>query len=163
MYYLSTWYTKRQVAKRIAIFYAASVCGSAFGGLLAFGVFHIKNAALFPWSYLFILEGCLTCLAGIVAFFVLPSTIQGAWFLNEAEKNALLLKNGNDSKQTTETKINWKEATMELRGIHFYIRALIGISFGVILATNSNFLAIIVQRLGYSTVKTNLVRRATSV
>ena len=38
--YLSTFYTRQQLAKRIGVFYASSVLASAFGGLLAFGVFH---------------------------------------------------------------------------------------------------------------------------
>lgn len=98
MVYFSTFYTRRQIAFRIGIFYASSITASPFGGLLAYGVFHISgNKTLFTWSYLFFLEGGITLIAAVVTFFVLPRNIETAYFLIEEEKEAGTLSQLMDS------------------------------------------------------------------
>jgi MFS family permease len=57
IYYQTTFYRRGELARRLAIFYAASSIASAFGGLLSFGVFQIKTGSLADWRYLFIIEG----------------------------------------------------------------------------------------------------------
>lgn len=156
--YFSTFYTRRQIALRIGIFYASSVTASAFGGLLAFGVFHLPNGSyLYSWSYLYLLEGGLTLLTAVVACLVLPRDIQSAYFLSEDEKKAGSLNQMLDARSEAPGKINWKHALAEFRSWHFPIRVIIGFTFGTLLNSNANFLAIMTGRLGYSVVKTNLV------
>jgi MFS family permease len=154
---LSTWYTRKELAKRIGIFYAASVAASAFGGLLAFGVFHIHSSTMFSWSYLFILEGCLTVLVAILGLFVLPKSPRKAFFLSEEEKDIAERRILLDSVEYLENRFNWSEALYEFKSVHVYIRMLIMCSAGILVSSNGNFLAPIVASLGFSTVKTNLV------
>ncbi|KAI8139123.1 major facilitator superfamily domain-containing protein [Fennellomyces sp. T-0311] len=40
-FYLSIWYTKKQQATRIALFYGSSTLAGAFGGILAYGIMHM--------------------------------------------------------------------------------------------------------------------------
>lgn len=157
IYYLSIWYTRRELASRIGIFYAALVGSSAFGGLLAYGMFQIENETYFRWSYLFFLEGSLTMAWAIVCFFVLPSGTNTAWFLSQAEKDVAHFRLEQDSVQNLDAKFSWVESLSEFRTPHGYIRLLLSFISGTILTSNANFLAMIVKRLGYSTVKTNLV------
>ncbi len=56
IYYLTTFYRRRELASRLSTFYAATVTASAFNGLIAYGVFQINNA-LKGWQYLFLIEG----------------------------------------------------------------------------------------------------------
>lgn len=67
IYYLTTFYRRGELARRLAIFYAASNIANAFSGLLAFGVFHIHTGKLKAWRYLFIIEGGLTVLFSVFA------------------------------------------------------------------------------------------------
>ena len=62
-----------------------------------------------------------------------------------------------DSVSTLESKFNWMEALSEFTTPHGYIRLCIAFVAGTVLTSNANFLAMIVARLGYSVVKTNLV------
>ncbi|EPQ60670.1 MFS transporter [Gloeophyllum trabeum ATCC 11539] len=59
VYYLSTFYKRDELASRIGFFY----------GLIAFGVFQIKNSAYRGWQYLFWIEGpyltSITALTGV--------------------------------------------------------------------------------------------------
>ncbi|KAL8681023.1 MAG: hypothetical protein Q9224_006893, partial [Gallowayella concinna] len=86
IYYQTTFYRRGELARRLAIFYAAQSIASAFGGLLAFGVFQIKSDTLAEWRYLFIIEGCCTILFSFFAFFYLPQSASTAKFLSPEEK-----------------------------------------------------------------------------
>lgn len=158
IYYLSIWYTRTELATRIGIFYAALVASSAFGGLFAYGMFQIKGGSYFHWAYLFFLEGGLTMLWAIVLFLLLPTGTHTAWFLNEAEKAVACVRLEQDSVATLETTFSWKEAFSEFRTPHGYVRIVLAFVSGTILTSNANFLAMVVTRLGYSVIKTNLVR-----
>lgn len=54
VFYLSQFYTRGELARRIGVFYAASAISGAFSGLLAFGIFQIKSTKLYSWQYLFV-------------------------------------------------------------------------------------------------------------
>ncbi|CAM1507787.1 Fc.00g046350.m01.CDS01 [Cosmosporella sp. VM-42] len=157
VFYLSLFYTRVEIASRIAIFYAGAVVASAFGGLLAYGMFQVTpSGGLFVWSYLFILEGCLTCLIAIVAYFVLPGDIEHAYFLTQAEKDAAQLRMELDSMRQRNDKFVWSEALAEFKTVHSCARLLVAFSVGILPNASANFLAIMTQRLGYSVTKTNL-------
>lgn len=58
IYYLSAWYTKTELGKRIAALYIAQQFGNAFGGLFAAGIFQLDRAhGIRAWQWLFIIEG----------------------------------------------------------------------------------------------------------
>lgn len=158
VFYLSKWYTRSEIASRIAVFYAGAVVASAFGGLLAYGMFHIKPSGhLFVWSYLFILEGCLTCLVAIIAYFVLPKDIPNAWFFTQGEKEVAEARMQLEFMQNRSGKWVWSEAISEFKTIHGWARVVIAFSVGILPNASANFLAIMTVRLGYSVTKTNLV------
>jgi MFS family permease len=158
VFYLSKWYTRTEIASRIAIFYAGAVIASAFGGLLAYAMFHIRASGnLFDWSYLFILEGSLTCLLAIAAYFILPADIGRAYFLNHEEKVMAERRLEIESMQSHSEKFVWSQAVSEFRTIHGWARVIIAFSVGILPNASANFLAIMTQRLGYSVTKTNLV------
>jgi len=53
-FYLSTFYTRYDLAIRIGLFYGMYAVAGAFSGAIAYGVFHI-HGALYGWQYLFII------------------------------------------------------------------------------------------------------------
>lgn len=53
-FYLSTFYTRYDLAIRIGLFYGMYAVAGAFSGAIAYGIFHI-NGALHGWQYLFII------------------------------------------------------------------------------------------------------------
>ncbi|KIX02540.1 uncharacterized protein Z518_08481 [Rhinocladiella mackenziei CBS 650.93] len=83
--YLSTFYPRFDLAFRIGLFYGSYTIAGAFGGLIAYGCFHIQGS-LHGWQYLFIIEGCITIAVACVTPFWLPPSPQRAWFLKETER-----------------------------------------------------------------------------
>lgn len=74
VYLLSIFYTRKEVATRIAILYTGNILATAFAGLIAAGIFHGMDdvAGLSGWRWLFILQGAVTFVIAIVGYFVLP-------------------------------------------------------------------------------------------
>ncbi|ERT01317.1 hypothetical protein HMPREF1624_02560 [Sporothrix schenckii ATCC 58251] len=85
--YLSSMYTRRELALRIGLFYTAASLSGAFGGLLARGLSELGgHSGLSAWRWIFIIEGLLTVAAAAVAALILPNGLVGASFLSEQEK-----------------------------------------------------------------------------
>jgi len=163
IYYLTTFYRRGELARRLAIFYAASNIAGAFSGLLAVGVFKIVNTPLYPWRYLFLIEGGCTLLFATFAFFYLPANASSAKFLNEEEKKLAYRRIQVDSSSVVNEKFNLKESLKIFRQPTTYAFLAIEICLGVPLQSVSLFLPQIVARLGYSTIKTNLYTVAPNI
>lgn len=86
------FYRRGELARRLAIFYAASSIASAFGGLLAYGVFQLEGTPLAPWRYLFLIEGCCTLVCAVFAYWYLPYSAATASFLTAEEKEIAFLR-----------------------------------------------------------------------
>ena len=163
IFYLSTFYTRRELAGRLSIYYAASEIAGAFTGLLAFGVFQI-DGALHGWQYLFLIEGSLTFAMGLIALFVLPKSAATAYFLTDAEKKLAYNRVAKDSSVEPDSKFNFRQAITVFKTDRlwpFYMA--IGIGVGVPLYSISNWLPLIIARFGFSTVKTNLYTVAPNI
>ena len=95
-YLLSCWYPRYELQKRNAVFYLIGSMASAFSGILAYGLMQMKGLGsgaglgehygptkahpkapsgikpgIAGWRWIFIMEGVITCLLSIFAFFVI--------------------------------------------------------------------------------------------
>jgi hypothetical protein len=116
-FYLSTFYTRFDLGLRLALFYGNYAVAGAFSGALgmqtpscanrslaydlnpaAYGIFQIKGV-LKGWQYLFIIEGTLTCLVGIIAWFWMPSGPGSAWVLSRPQQNFVIMRVQRDNEK----------------------------------------------------------------
>ena len=81
----SMWYTRRQQPVRMGLWYTANGFGIALGGLLGFGIGHIKGS-LPSWKYEFLIIGALCCCWGIVMFIMIPDSPVTAKGLTQKQK-----------------------------------------------------------------------------
>lgn len=156
VFYLTLFYTRGELAFRIAIFFGSALLAGAFSGLLAFGVFQIKSH-LKGWMWLFIIEGGATVVMGIVAFFWLPATPSSAWFLNDDEKNVARSRQLRDGSAHVEEEFSLKECFRSWNNPMFFVWCVICFTYPVAYSTTANFLPLILKRLGFNTVITNLL------
>ncbi|KAI0854718.1 major facilitator superfamily transporter [Xylaria cubensis] len=164
IFYLTTFYRRSELARRLAIFYAASNIANAFSGLLAFGVFQIKSRLVdHPWRWLFIIEGTLTVLFAIFAFFYLPKSAAEASFLNEEEKALAYHRIQVDSSSVVNEEFNFREALQVFKRPSTYGFLLIEIALGVPIQSVGLFLPQIVQRIVKDTVRVNLYTVAPNI
>lgn len=163
IYYLTTFYRRGELARRLAVFYAASNIANAFSGLIAFGVFQIRHSSIPNWRYLFIIEGGVTVLLSIFAFWYLPLSAAEATFLSEEEKALAFHRIQVDSSTVVNEPFSFREAIRIFTHPSTYVFLCLEICTGVPIQAVSLFLPQIVQRLGFSTVKTNLYTVAPNV
>jgi MFS family permease len=81
------WYCRHEAQFRQALFFSAASVAGAFSGLLAFGIAKMDGiGGLAGWRWIFILEGILTVVVAIIAFFTLYDFPETASFLTEEER-----------------------------------------------------------------------------
>lgn len=171
VFYLTLFYTRGELGFRIALFFGSALLAGAFSGLISFGVFQIHHATISGWKWLFIIEGkrfehtkeailtsigAMTVVVALIAFAWLPATPQSAWFLNEAERAVAERRTLRDLSSSTSHDFNMKECFKEWSNWKMIPWCIIAFTYPVAFSTTSNFLPQIVQRLGYSVVRTNL-------
>ncbi|OLN87608.1 putative transporter C1002.16c-like protein 26 [Colletotrichum chlorophyti] len=81
---LSTWYTRKETAKRVMVFFFGNQLGQASAKLIAYGILHMKGVAGYPgWFWLFVIMGAFTMVSGIVLGCFLPDAFHNphSWFI----------------------------------------------------------------------------------
>ncbi|KAF2641944.1 MFS general substrate transporter [Massarina eburnea CBS 473.64] len=88
IYYLSAWYTKTELGKRIAALYIAQQFGNAFGGLFAAAVFQLDGRhGIRGWQWLFIVEGSATVGIGSICAFFMPEFPHNSRILSQTQRD----------------------------------------------------------------------------
>ncbi|KAJ9666207.1 hypothetical protein H2201_003641 [Coniosporium apollinis] len=86
-YYITMWYCRHEAQFRQALFFSAASIAGAFSGLLAFAIAKMDGiGGQEGWRWIFILEGLLTVVVAIIAFFTLYDFPETAGFLSAEEK-----------------------------------------------------------------------------
>ncbi|KAF2691935.1 retrograde regulation protein 2 [Lentithecium fluviatile CBS 122367] len=87
IFFLSCWYTRKELPSRIATFYSGYTLSSAFGGLIAAGIVDgMEGLGGYPsWRWIFIIEGALTILMAFAGYLLLPNYPSNTSFLSPEE------------------------------------------------------------------------------
>ncbi|KAJ0323063.1 hypothetical protein COL5a_008511 [Colletotrichum fioriniae] len=92
-YYLTMWYCRHEIQLRQAMFFSAASIAGAFSGLLAFAISKMDGiGGLEGWRWIFILEGIVTVLVAVMAFFALHDFPETAKFLTEEERAFIVFR-----------------------------------------------------------------------
>ena len=88
LFYLSAWYTRKELGLQTAILYSGSLISGAFSGLIAAGITGGMDGVkgLRAWRWLFIIEGVITVIIAFAAFFVLPDFPRTTTWLTKEER-----------------------------------------------------------------------------
>jgi MFS family permease len=111
----------------VSCFYLASSVSGAFGGLLAYGLVQINYKGRPGWTWVFIVEGAITVLFGLLAFFILPSSPQSASFLKPEEKKYILTRlqeDGTAAAREDGDRFSWREVRLACTSPHVILLAL---------------------------------------
>ena len=93
----SSWYTRKELALRVAVLYSGLILATGFSGLIAAGVFAGLEGkhGLAGWQWLFIIEGTGSFTVALIAVLLLPDfpgskSGAGKWLLTEEEQRVAL-------------------------------------------------------------------------
>lgn len=161
IYYLSRWYTRKEMTKRVTILNAGNLAAQAFGGLIAAGVLSDMQGdrGIAAWRWLFIIEGALTVFIAILTVWILPDYPESTRWLSDVERFIAQKRLVDDVGVADNDEANegfthgFKLAIADIKVwmLGFtYLLTIMGLSF-------SFFFPSITQALGYNTTITLLL------
>ncbi|KAH7207358.1 MFS transporter [Fusarium oxysporum] len=75
LYTLTQWYKRNETSRRFTAFFLGNMIASAASGLIAYGILQMRGiAGLSGWQWMFLLEGIITIVIGVVFAFLMPNS-----------------------------------------------------------------------------------------
>ncbi|KAF9074584.1 major facilitator superfamily domain-containing protein [Rhodocollybia butyracea] len=152
----SMFYRRSEQPNRISMWYSANGIGVAVGGLLGYGIGHIKGS-LASWRYEFLIVGALCSAWGIILFFLLPDSPPTARTFTRDERLLAVARLRGNQTGVDNKKFKWdqfRETFMDPKTWLFFFLGFVGnVPNGGI----SNFSTLIINGLGFDTLQTTLL------
>ncbi|KAL3486804.1 major facilitator superfamily domain-containing protein [Aspergillus germanicus] len=162
LYFLSAWYTRKELGFRTAALYSGSLISGAFSGLIAAGITGNMDGklGLRAWRWLFIIEGAITIVVALIAIFVLPNFPRTTTWLSEEEKQLATWRLeediGEDDWVDSEQQSFLHGAMLAFSDIKTWILMLLILCI-VSSASVTNFFPTVVETLNYGKIETLLL------
>ncbi|KEQ99842.1 hypothetical protein AUEXF2481DRAFT_45783 [Aureobasidium subglaciale EXF-2481] len=114
VYLISMYYQRYELQWRLSLFFSASILAGGFGGLLAFALAKMDGIGGYSgWRWIFIIEGILTVVVGVIARFWVCDWPETAKFLTEEERVLLTSRLQVDSGEAVMNRLD-KAATRRI-------------------------------------------------
>lgn len=162
LFFLSSWYTRKELALRTAILYSGSLISGAFGGLIAAGITGNMDGArgLRAWRWLFIIEGAATIVIAMSSFLILPNFPRTTKWLTEEERQLAVWRLQEDiglDDWTGSSEQSFFHG-MKLAFADIKTWVLMVMLFGIVASGSvTNFFPTVVKTLGYPNVESLLL------
>ncbi|KAK4122480.1 MFS general substrate transporter [Parathielavia appendiculata] len=160
LYYLSCWYTRKELGFRTAVLYSGALISGAFSGLISAGVTWGMDGTrgLGAWQWLFIIEGAATVVVALGCYFVLPNFPRTTKWLNEEEMALAVWRLqediGEDDWVNSEQQTFWQGAKLAFTDPKTYI--LLVLLFCIVASgTVTNFFPTVVNTLQQGALSSN--------
>ncbi|KAI1005552.1 hypothetical protein K3495_g2665 [Podosphaera aphanis] len=161
-FYLSCWYRRSELGIRASIFVAAAAISGSFGGLLAAAIEKMNGLGGRPgWAWLFILEGIMTVIFGIASFWKVQDFPNTAKFLSPVERAHVLHRLQVDRQNISEDdEFRLTYLWMAFKDCKTWLAMAIFAGVDMPTYALSMFLPSIINELGYSSTKAQLLSAA---
>ncbi|KAF9225071.1 MFS general substrate transporter [Gyrodon lividus] len=156
-YYLTMWYPKYKYQYRIALFSGATMLAGAFSGFVTSLINSMNGyGGLEAWSWIFIMAGIATMLAGFIAALVMVDYPSTAKFLTAEERSFVIQKRASGATQDED-----HHAAQQVRAAftdwQVWALATILLSVAAPVPGIAYFLPTLINDLGYSTTVSQLL------
>lgn len=153
--YISLVWKKEEQGLRQAYLFSSVALAGMFGGLIATGITYIGPVhGLESWSWLYIIEGCLSVAAAFWVFFGLPAQPAEAKFLTAEDKNVMAVREAQRVEYLGNLHFEWSEVGKAMLDPKVWLTAFIQFFQDIILYGFSTFLPSILRLdLGYSSIQ----------
>lgn len=150
LYMISMFYTRKEIATRISILYAANICATAVAGLIAIGIFELSGSGgLAGWRWLFIIQGVITFVIAIISAFILPDEPLSTRWLSPDQRRLAHARVADDTVLLQENTSTWVGLLEALRDPHLWVLMFMQ-HFHMGASNFKNFFPTIVETLGFS-------------
>jgi ACS family tartrate transporter-like MFS transporter len=130
--YFTYWFPAKHHARAVSLFLIGLAAANIIGGPFATWILdNIKWFGLAGWRWIFILEGVLTVVLGVVTLFVLVNRPQEAMFLSEDEKKWLATKMKAEHETRSKVVKMSKWGTLKNGRVWYFTLCYFGYAFGM--------------------------------
>lgn len=88
----SQWYKREEQFLRTSFWIGANGLGLMVGSFMAYGLAVNQHLSIAGWRLIFIITGVITIFVGLLVYFHIPDDPSKAWFLNEEERELVILR-----------------------------------------------------------------------
>lgn len=162
VFYLSMWYKRTETHYRVALFFSAASLAGAFGGILAYGLGHMRGighlygAPMKGWRWIFLIEGLITVVVAVGAYFFIYNYPATAEFLTDNERKFITNRlKGTDANNAEE--FSWTNVKAALKDYKCWLYGFGFHTMSLPLYTLSLFLPTIIKELGYTAAQAQLL------
>jgi sugar phosphate permease len=164
MYLMSCWYTRRELALRVAVLFTGLTLAQAFSGLIAAAVFATLEQAhgIAGWKWLFIILAVVGAVSAVVCMFMLPdyphsTTGSTRWSMTEDMRRLAAARIQADRVSDLEAKAGvWQGLKLCVLDYKTWILVFCNIAISAAYGF-SNFYPAIVRGFGYGRTHTLLL------
>ncbi|KAH8811087.1 major facilitator superfamily domain-containing protein [Xylogone sp. PMI_703] len=163
-YYLTMWYCTSEMAFRQGLFFSAASMAGAFSGLLAYLIVKMEGVGGYAgWRWIFIIEGLLTVVVAVLAYFTLYDFPETASFLTPEERAWAVHRlkyqgSARSGRMIAESdRFKWKYVLRAVTDWQLYVGLIMYWGIVCPLYGISLFLPTIINELGYTAVIAQLL------
>ena len=167
---MSYFFTSSELPRRLSFFWTAYQFTSVIAAFLAFGILRLRgHNGMAGWRWLFALEGLLTGILGVVAFFYLPpsptqtaSKFRGkdGWFSEQEEKimvNRVLRDDPSKGDMHNRQGLTLRLLAEALWDYDMWPIYMLGLSWLIPNSPANSYLTLQLRSLGFGVFQTNLL------
>ena len=164
LYYLSTWYTKKETSLRVSFFFLGNIFAGGLTSLIGAGILTINTWA--GWRWVFLIEGIITLIVAVIFNLFIPPKVGdgrplasfGKWsYFTEREshiiRNRVLLDDPKKSKG--EISIKWADLKHTWSQKRIWLHCLITLTIMAAYGGLTTYTPSIIKSLGFTMVKAN--------
>ncbi|KIW91501.1 uncharacterized protein Z519_07467 [Cladophialophora bantiana CBS 173.52] len=168
--YLSYFYKHGELSLRLGFWWTAMSIADIIASFLGAGLLDLRGHLGYAgWRWLFLIEGLLTFVLGLIAFMLMPpgpcQTANWArgkkgWFTEREETimvNRIIREDPSKSTMHNRQPITPKLLWHSLTDYDLWPLYLIGLTFQTPMTTPTQYLTLSLKQLGFGTIKTNLL------
>ncbi|CAA7268074.1 unnamed protein product [Cyclocybe aegerita] len=167
--YLSYFYTGPELPIRLAFFWLSNYISDILSAFLATGILRLRGVGgKEGWRYLFLIEGLMTLLVGIISFFLMPPgpTQTKAWFrpkgwFTDREEiimvNRVLRDDPSKSDMHNREGLNIKMIWKSIKDWRLWPVYALGLVHMMPVGPPQIYLTLSLRNLGFNTTETNLL------
>lgn len=155
-YLISTWYRRAEQQTRYAFLQSGEVIILATGGIVNFGLNKLNGrAGLEGWRWMFLAQGVIACVIGIVTYFWMIDFPENAHrslaFLSDAEQRLAVARIRDDRQDVEADPFSWAKVLRHAADVKVYGFATLFFLLNLVSTSLSYFLPIILQSgMGFS-------------
>ncbi|KAJ6494261.1 major facilitator superfamily domain-containing protein [Mycena sanguinolenta] len=154
------WYTRHEIPLRQFIWYSALGWGGVIGSYISTGISSISPTAPGPakWQYIFYILGSVTMAWSFVIWFFLPDSPASARFLTPQMRVLAVQRVADNHLGIKNKRFKRDQVIVALKDIKIWILFSSVFAAAIPNGVISNFSAIIIMDMGFSTTKTTVLK-----